>query len=99
MGKDGEKKEKKAAITENDLKEKFKEQIGLMGQLNAKATELQNQTVQVQSMATKASGAAESAINMLAEIIGEEEATKFGQEVMNPKANGKQENKEVKKDG
>jgi len=89
MEKDGEKKEKKVAITTNDLKEKFKEQVDLMGQLNAKATELQQQAVQAQSMAAKASGAAESAVNMLAEIIGKEEATKFGQEVMNPKANGK----------
>jgi len=99
MGKDGEKKENKAAITANDLKEKFKEQIGLMGRANASVGELQQQMIQTQAMATKASGAAESAINMLAEIIGEEEAKKFGQEVMNPKANGKQENKEVKKDG
>jgi len=92
------KDEKKVAITETDLKERFKEQIGLMGRANARIQQLQNEMVQTQTLATKANGAAESAINMLAEIIGEEEAKKFAQEILQPENNNKQETEtEIKK--
>jgi len=94
MGQDEKRKE---SISSEDLKEKFKEQIGLMGRANARVQELQQEMIQTQALATKSSGAAESAINMLAEIIGEEEAKKFAQEIMNPKQNGKQQ--EVKENG
>ena len=92
------KDEKKVAITETDLKERFKEQIGLMGRANARIQQLQNEMVQTQTLAIKANGAAESAINMLAEIIGEEEAKKFAQEILQPENNNKQETEtEIKK--
>jgi len=87
----------KKAITENDLKERFKKQIATVGKLNTNVRQLQNNLQQIQAAAAKAEGAAEGTINMLAEIIGDKAAQEFGQGIINPQPeNNKKEIKEDK---
>jgi len=76
MSKDEKKVE---AFNAADLKEKFKEKLELLEGLNGKAKQLQQEFIKTQELATKTSGAAELTINMLAEIIGKEEAQKFAE--------------------
>jgi len=83
----------KDSITAEDLKKKFKEQIGLMGQANARLVELQQEANQLQSFSLKAQGAAEGSINMLADLIGKEEAEKFKNEILKPKKEEKEDGK------
>lgn len=75
------------SINEEFLKEKFKKEVTELKNKQNEANTINEKLRSLQITVNKIEGSAESTINMLAEIVGKEEAEKFAKETLSPKDN------------